>query len=158
MEDRFLARVWDKQSRMMFYSFQGIFGGEAFVWMQCTGQPDKLGSPIYEGDIVKHVSYRVPLYNDPWSKTNSQYDVKVEVYSVVVWDKHCLQWRLDSDNPRARKICELKGNETTERRLYHSRELCNYNPSESQIRSRPKWDKWFVEVVGDIYRNAELLE
>ena len=126
MNDRFKFRVWDKEHKYMFYpkdeydcieidangdlhgyGCNGLWvGGLNCISMQCTGQKDKNGTLIYEGDIAK-----------------AMFEEDTPLIGQVVWNNDYVNFTLLDNKIRwALSLCdeiEVIGN------IYENPELLN---------------------------------
>jgi uncharacterized phage protein (TIGR01671 family) len=119
---------------------------------QCTGLRDKNGKLVFEGDRVRVEGCRAPIYEE----ARSQYDGKVVAVAIVEFS--CFGWTLNGDTDENRRLCELRGNETTDRTIRFHKDLYYYNPSVEMRRLNPRHTKWDITVVNTIHDNPELLE
>jgi len=126
---------------------------------QCTGLRDSKrtgeypkGQLIFEGNRVLVEGYRAPIYEE----ARSQFDGKVIAEAVVEFS--CFGWRLNGNTGENKRLCELKGSETTEREIRIHRDLNFYNPPEEMRSINPRRTNWNIIVAGNIHDNPELME
>lgn len=143
-------RAWHKEAMVMEYSnkmFKGDFdywdgckdtrlgmlndilrnNVDDIVWMQYTGLKDKNGKEIYEGDIIRI------LYTDWCSKSNDD-NRTLEQYLVDISRIGFVDF---SDSSWVVKIKNRYG-EYTDNSIYHGKH-------------------GFIEIIGNLYENPELL-
>lgn len=154
MQDRFKFRFWDKETQTMQkfpmielrqrMTLDAIFDDDRVIFMQCTGLKDKNGKLIYEGDIVKDLTYlhkvkyvcvSLPIFGG--LGLISRQDLKDYKFCKENWEDYEI-----NDNVRRfdnRFKLANQGNK-----------LHCFNMLEDRISD--------YEIIGNIYENLELLK
>ena len=165
MNDIFKFRVWDKENKCLHYPIRysnfaivngtvvkiesyptanSAYLGKRIAWefddaviMQCTGLKDKNGKLIYEGDIVK---INADLYADLYLEFKDEYAV------------------INYDESRACWMFAYRPRDNSDANIFNL--ICDYYyflkwPPTGEI---PYNTLAYVEVIGNIYENKELLE
>ena len=111
---------------------------------------------FFEGDIVEVWTRRRTLYEDYFSKPQSQYDIRMKARAVICF-KHG-EWVLDYDNDYNKSLCKLKGNEQSERTVNAGHRLYSYNYRNREwlVSVGKTWDD--IVKIGNKFSDPELLE
>ena len=154
MQDRFKFRFWFKDTQEMIYSEkfndvqtleQWLFGDRKdVVKMQCTGLRDKNGRLIYEGDIVKDLTYP---YNVRYLCVFAPIFGGLGLMSIQNWKDYnfCREnWEDYYSNSEVRRLDNRfkLANQGNKLKCFSMREL--------------KMSDY--KVIGNIYENPELLD
>lgn len=146
MQDRFRFRYFDNSNRMQEISLTNCYytNLDYSRLMQCTGLQDKNGKLIYEGDIVKDLTYShevkyvcafLPIFGGLGLISNQ--DLKDYEFCKENWESCII-----NDNVRKLDNRFKLANQGNKLKCFNMNNL--------------KMNDY--EVVGNIYENSELLE
>lgn len=149
MQDRFKFRHWDKRINKMFYPERNdnfgyyVNNSDIIETMQCTGLKDKNGKLIYEGDIVKDLTY--------------SYNVRyLCVFAPIFGGLGLMSIQNCKDYNFCRENWEDYYSNSEVRRLDNRFKLANQGNKLKCFSMRELKMNDF-EVIGNIYENKELL-
>ena len=153
MQDRFKFRFWDKETQTMQkcpmvelrhrITLDEIFADDRVIFMQCTGLKDKNGKLIYEGDVVKDLTYS---YNVRYLCVFAPIFGGLGLMSIQNWKDYnfCREnWEDYYSNSEVRRLDNRfkLANQGNKLKCFSMREL--------------KMSDY--EVIGNIYQDKELL-
>jgi uncharacterized phage protein (TIGR01671 family) len=137
----FKFRAWDEQNKIMHYDFQFIkSGNEGNDWIIFTSDKQFLSD--------SHHPFQNPYFQQQfkimeWTGTKDKNDKYIYEGDVISIDEH---WSGDYRIPKRNYIVELHSPE-------YSCKAIGVNEWEEL-----DWNNKYIEVVGNIFENPELLE